>query len=50
MIKYLKLVNGEIIMLANFEMLRFISKANNYKTMFAQQTHVNKRKHIAEQK
>lgn len=30
-------------------MQRFISKANNYKTLIAQQTHVNKRKHIAEQ-
>lgn len=49
LVKHLQLVNGEIIMF-NFEILRFISKANNYKTMFAQQTHVNKRKHVAEQK
>lgn len=41
---------GKVFIVANYEMQRFISKANIYKTLFAQQTHVNKIQQITEQK
>lgn len=41
---------GKVFIVVNYEMQRFISKANIYKTLFAQQTHVNKRQQLAEQK